>query len=86
MAGACQLAGFPSVVGTLWQVSDEFCAALVGCFYRSILDDHGKLDYRQVANGLHFSLRKVREDAQKAWHSRQPDDAWLWAPYIHVGA
>ena len=80
MAGACQLAGFPSVIGTLWHVSDFQTAILTQQFYKSLLDKENKLDFGRTASALHFALRKIRDDS-----SQRFDDPVEWAPYIHVG-
>jgi CHAT domain-containing protein len=43
MAGARQLAGFPTVIGTLWSVSDENSAILAEQLYRGIVSE-GDID------------------------------------------
>lgn len=80
MAGACQLAGFPNVVGTLWHVSDSQSAILTEGFYRLLLIKHEKLDFKSTARALHFAMRKIRDDT-----SQRTDDPVVWAPYIHLG-
>jgi tetratricopeptide (TPR) repeat protein len=80
MAGACQLAGFPSVVGSLWQVSDSQSATLTRYFYKSLLDKDNRVDLYKAASALHFAVRKIRNTD----HQRL-DDPVVWAPYIHVG-
>jgi tetratricopeptide (TPR) repeat protein len=80
MAGACQLAGFPSVIGTLWQASDLQSAIITGQFYRSLLDKNDKFDFSKVAKALHFAVRNIRNA-----NSQGLDEPLVWAPYIHVG-
>ena len=38
LTGTCQLAGFPQVIGTLWQISDKRSAELAVSVYDAILD------------------------------------------------
>ena len=76
MAGACQLAGFPTVIGTLWQVSDKASASLAESLYRTLLTDGGIIDFRRAARGLHFAIRK------EVLGGVSP---MVWAPYIHIG-
>jgi CHAT domain-containing protein len=40
MAGACQLAGYPVVIGTLWQVMDEYSENVAACVYKTMLLKH----------------------------------------------
>ena len=84
MAGAFQLAGFPTVVGTLWQIQDKHSAEIAKRVYGTMLSEEGKLDIRRAARGLHFSIRQVREDMLKESGYRTSDPL-TWAPYIHVG-
>ncbi|KAI1088836.1 CHAT domain-containing protein [Rostrohypoxylon terebratum] len=76
MAGACQLAGFPAVVGSLWKVSDEY-APVVACGVYSRLTPDGTLDVRRTAQALHFAVREVR--------SKNKDYPIIWAPFIYFG-
>lgn len=85
MAGACQLAGFPTVVGTLWKVGDMYSATVAESLYRVILTPEEKLDVRRAAWGLHLAIRKVREESKWVRGLKIFDDPMAWAPYIHVG-
>jgi CHAT domain-containing protein len=80
MAGACQLAGFPNVVGTLWHASYSQSAILTEEFYRLLLDKDEKLDFKSTARALHFAMRKIRDGT-----SQRADVPVVWAPYIHLG-
>ncbi|RDA85714.1 hypothetical protein CP532_0749 [Ophiocordyceps camponoti-leonardi (nom. inval.)] len=55
-----QLAGFRHVIGTLWEVSDEFCVDVAGTLYRTLRDE-GLTDVA-VCRGLHFAIRKLRDE------------------------
>lgn len=81
MTGACHLAGFPSVVGTLWQAMDEYAPLVAQDVYHAMLME-GTLNIREAARGLHFALRRIKTLAEKP---RRKDNPWAWAPYIYVG-
>ena len=85
MAGACQLAGFPTVVGTLWQISDINSATVSEMLYGAMLMN-GKIETGHAAKGLHFAIRKIRDKTKVVKGSKILHDMVIWAPYIHVGA
>ena len=64
MAGAFQLAGFPTVIGTMWQIPDRNSATVAEGVYRGMLVDEGELDVRKAACSLHFAIRKVRNESE----------------------
>ncbi|MFV5996300.1 CHAT domain-containing protein [Streptomyces sp. NPDC056231] len=71
LVSAFQLAGYPQVVGTLWQVNDHV-ARLVG------VDLHqGIAEGEDVATALHHAVRRCRE--------RFPRTPTLWAAYLYSG-
>jgi CHAT domain-containing protein len=86
IAGACQLAGFPSVIGTMWQVPDIHSARVAELVYGAMLTTEARLDTRKAASALHFALRKVRAESQIQKGSKIINDPMAWAPYIHFGA
>jgi hypothetical protein len=81
MTGACQLAGFPAVVGTLWKVLDEYAPVFAEEVYKAMLSED-TLDVGQAARGLHFAMRKVKLLAEQP---RGKDNPMAWAPYVHIG-
>ena len=85
MVGACQLAGFPIAVGTLWQISDMHSATVARYLYSAILVDGRRVDVRNAARGLHFAIQKIREQTQRKKGSKTLQDLMTWAPYVHVG-
>ena len=79
---AFQLAGFPSVVGTLWQAFDGDAALVSGELYAYIarrLDsgDVKELDGDLFARALHSAVGRLRE--------KNPYSCASWASWIHYG-
>ncbi|KAH6839480.1 CHAT domain-containing protein [Chaetomium sp. MPI-CAGE-AT-0009] len=66
LVSACQLAGFRHVVGTLWTVSDAFCADVARRFYE-IVRDEGATD-TAVCHGLHLAMRELRDSGVERSH------------------
>ena len=83
LSSAFQLAGYPSVVGTLWQVHDEHSPDVAGQVYASMLDGGNKLNTRRSAEALHQAVRVLREKTRQVrGHTTDP---LVWASYIHLG-
>ncbi|MFF3215833.1 CHAT domain-containing protein [Streptomyces sp. NPDC002886] len=79
LTSAFQLAGFPRVVGTLWQIDDRLAADVAATFYEHLTTGRpGTLDPDRTAAALHHTIRDVRD--------RYPATPSLWAAYLHVGA
>jgi CHAT domain-containing protein len=75
LTAACQLAGYPQVVGTLWKVDDATSARMTEMVYGSLADrDLMDLNVAAAVNEAIRSLRAVNAPAS------------AWAPYVHVGA
>ena len=84
IAAAFQLAGFPSVIGTLWKIQDEETAEVSKIVYRTMLTEDGRIDLEKGASALHFAVRQLR--ANKSKESRYTTfDPVAWAAYIHTG-
>ncbi|MFJ3671422.1 CHAT domain-containing protein [Streptomyces sp. NPDC090106] len=71
LVSAMQLAGFPQVIGTLWQVNDTVAAAMASEFY-------GTLTPGRSAVALHRATQQMRV--------RYPRLPYLWAAYVHSGS
>ncbi|WP_371551505.1 CHAT domain-containing protein [Streptomyces sp. NBC_00554] len=85
LTSAFQLAGFPHVIGTLWEIDDQIAVTIADLFYANLQTD-SRLDPAQAAHALHSAVRKVRDG-----HGlRAPFDRrrapLLWAAYLHAGA
>ncbi|MFJ6708747.1 MULTISPECIES: CHAT domain-containing protein [unclassified Streptomyces] len=74
-----QLAGFPHVVGTVWEAYEAVAARVTHDFYEGLA---AQGDAGSPAHALHDAVRRARA-AQDA----SPVDLGLlaWAPYIHLG-
>jgi tetratricopeptide (TPR) repeat protein len=78
LTAAFQLAGFPHVIGTLWEVNDKICVEVADAFYTQLCADGHTLDPGHAARALHATVRTVRD--------RLPQTPSLWAAYLHAGA
>ncbi|MFI0155764.1 CHAT domain-containing protein [Streptomyces lydicus] len=79
LVSAFQLAGFPHVVGALWDINDRLAVEIAESFYtRLIADPTGTLHPDLAATALHQTIRAVRD--------RYPATPSLWAAYLHTGA
>jgi CHAT domain-containing protein len=77
LAAAFQLAGFRSVIGTLWRAPDT--PAISGAFYRSLTADGTRPpDTTLTAPALNSAIRTLR--------ARYLASPTRWAAYLHVGA
>ncbi|MGW4881807.1 CHAT domain-containing protein [Streptomyces sp. NPDC004262] len=75
---AFQLAGFPAVIGTLWEIDDQASVFVAKDFYSRLRVSPGTLDTRRAAHALHAATRAMRDAL--------PLTPSLWAAYIHAGA
>ena len=78
LTSAFLIAGFPHVIGTLWQVQDDAAYEMADTFYRELRV--------RTASGLALpeSARALRAAAVAARDSLQAPS--LWAAHIHTGA
>ncbi|PVF91494.1 hypothetical protein CPB86DRAFT_878492 [Serendipita vermifera] len=77
IAGGMLLAGYRSVVATMWSIQDELAPIVTDEFYRHIMKDGERPDPRKAAEALHMSVQKLR---------KQPDVQLTdWIPFVHLG-
>ncbi|MFE2149284.1 CHAT domain-containing protein [Streptomyces lavendulae] len=74
VTSAFLLAGFPTAVGTLWEIDSTHADQVTRAFYRRAAAD----DADTPALALHHAVRELRE--------RIPDRPHVWAAYVHAGA
>ena len=80
LSAAIQLSGYPSVVGSLWQVKDSSSAEIARAVYEWILED-SNFDAERAAEGLHKAVHQLREKTR----IMKKHDPLTWAPFMHVG-
>jgi len=78
LAAGMLMAGYGSVVGTMWSIQDRDAPIVVEKFYRHLLDEAGG-DSTRAAYALHYAVGHLREVAGE-------NDFARWAPFIHLGA
>ncbi|KAG8993898.1 hypothetical protein FRB94_010305 [Tulasnella sp. JGI-2019a] len=79
LASVVQLAGFRSVVGTLWAMDDEDGPDVADTFYRYMLRQGGSAaDSRDAAKGLVMVTRGLRRKPKMSLDR--------WVNFIHIGA
>jgi hypothetical protein len=78
LTSAFQLAGFPHVIGTLWEIDDALAVSVADNFYTALRGTDGALDTIQAAHALHHAVRALRD--------KIPATPTLWAAYVHPGS
>lgn len=76
LASSMLLAGYASVIGTMWPVRDQDAPVVAGRVYSQILS--GGMEYRGAAKALHIATMELREQVGEKEFGR-------WVPYIHIG-
>ena len=87
LISAIQLAGYASVVGTLWKVLDENSPEVSIEVYRSVFQDGNTFRPDGAAEGLHRAILDLRERTRIVKNStkKYTHDPTQWASYVHVG-
>lgn len=84
LASAFQIAGFPHVISTLWEIDDRLSVTVADDFYAHLRDESGRLDTSRSAHAIHRAVRAARGgESGESGRIRNP---FLWASYVHVGA
>jgi CHAT domain-containing protein len=88
LAGSFLLAGFPHVVGTLWQINDKRSVAVAEAVYSYMIRNDGGIDFDASAEAVHRATRILRDETTRLEGTKRlfPPDPFLWAPYVHLGA
>jgi tetratricopeptide (TPR) repeat protein len=78
ITSAFQLAGYGSVIGTLWQVDDQIAEwVAVGVYTELTAGGARPPATAAAATALHHAIRKLRAD--------RPGNPVLWSGYVHTG-
>ncbi len=77
LTSAFQTAGYPQVVGALWEATDLAAVGLTKHLYPALRTYGGGLDVTHTARAVHGIVRALRE--------RHADRPRMWAPYVHTG-
>ncbi|KAI0311356.1 hypothetical protein OF83DRAFT_1151312 [Amylostereum chailletii] len=71
------MAGYPSVVATMWSIMDKDAPVIAEEFYLRLMKDGG--DGRsKVAYALHAAVKRLRDEVGEK-------NFVQWVPFIHIG-
>ena len=77
LAAGMLMAGYGSVVVTIWLILDNAASVVTEKFYKYLLNE-GKGDSARAAYALHDAVAQIRE-------TRGEKDFMSWVPFIHLG-
>ena len=77
LAAGMLMAGYRSVVATMWSILDDVAPVVAEKFYKHLINE-GKGDSTRAAYALHDAMVHVRE-------MRGEKDFMSWVPFIHLG-
>ncbi|KAG8682206.1 hypothetical protein FRC09_016942 [Ceratobasidium sp. 395] len=77
LAAGLLMAGYPTVIATLWSISDKDAPLVAGKVYECLLEN-GIPDSRKAAKALHIAVKCLRESIGE-------DQFVRWVPYVHIG-
>ncbi|TFK62160.1 hypothetical protein BDN72DRAFT_827758 [Pluteus cervinus] len=76
LASGMLVAGYRSVIGTMWQISDEYAPFVADRVYKRLLETP-QPDYRRSAYALNEAVRALRKEPGVGFRH--------WVPFIHFG-
>jgi hypothetical protein len=88
LVSACQLAGFPHIVGSLWAVDDEYSMYMAREVYKTVAEMGW--DSEAIALAVHKATWLLQQVTQgvflgPGYAMRDEGRPSIWAAYIHVG-
>ncbi|MFD4610020.1 CHAT domain-containing protein [Streptomyces sp. NPDC058440] len=86
LTSAFQLAGFPSVVGTLWEINDQASKTVADSFYTHLRGPDGLIDTGRAAWAIHQAVRDLRDGRDLPGPYDRVKVPHLWAAFLHAGA
>ncbi|CAE6426107.1 unnamed protein product [Rhizoctonia solani] len=78
LASGMLMAGYSSVIGTMWSVSDSDAPFVADKVYAELMKD-GKVGNGEAGKALHHAVAALREQIGEKNFGR-------WVPYIHIGS
>lgn len=89
LAGAFQLAGFPQVVGSLWQVNDRRAMQVSQRVWENLISENGTIEYERLGDALNLAMVELRQ-LTKQFDDEDSDDEYddepfIWAPFVYLG-
>ncbi|KAK0474433.1 CHAT domain-containing protein [Armillaria novae-zelandiae] len=84
LAAGMLMAGYQSVVATLWSIRDSDAPRVADEVYSRLFKD-GKPDSRNAAIALHHAVQSLRRDVENESDSLRDREFVRWVPFIHVG-
>ncbi|CUA73165.1 Putative protein tag-278 [Caenorhabditis elegans] [Rhizoctonia solani] len=78
LASGMLIAGYPSVIATMWSVWDQDGPFVANKVYEYLLKD-GRMDHRESAKALHCAIVELRKGIGYESFER-------WVPFIHIGS
>ncbi|KAK7008278.1 CHAT domain-containing protein [Favolaschia claudopus] len=78
LAAGMLLAGYRSVIGTMWTIEDNYAPQVAKAVYTHLLETSPP-DSTRAAEALHFAIKQLQE-------SLVPEKSFLyWVPFVHFG-
>ena len=77
LAAGMLVAGYPSVIATMWSIGDSDAPVVADHVYGQLMSG-GKLEWRRAARALHIAVGVLRKRVGEKEFAR-------WVPYIHIG-
>jgi CHAT domain-containing protein len=77
LASGMLMAGYPSVIATMWSIVDKDAPVIADKVYSQLLKG-GKLEHKDAAKALHVAVAELRAEVGEKAFER-------WVPYIHIG-
>jgi CHAT domain-containing protein len=85
LAAAMQIAGYPRVIGNLWEVGDRESSALLDEIMRDLTQEgYGQVAFDRLPRALHQAVRLLRDQTRtkKGTKRELPHKPLIWAPYV----
>lgn len=76
LAAGMLMAGYSSVIATMWSIHDGDAPVVAQCIYADLLKD-SSMDCSRGAKALHESIRYLRQVAEVPFER--------WVPFVHMG-